>query len=274
MALFSNTLAVVRQYLSSAVGDLILSTAGTPLSTTLYTDSTLLRADDYYNDQHYRAYCYSGTAIGQEREVYDWVFANRNLIFTPAFSPTIAENDTFELHHIFTEKEYRRAINLAIESLAGKYLVDIIDDTTIGDTTAMTATLWEYALPTSLLYLTKVTEEHEVDGEVFYDEDVIDPRNWSIIKAYPPYLKLDRRYYTPTAGKDLRLEGQGTQPLVTGDTDVIYLPPDWVVQKAITFLPQNKIQSNDLDATYRQAIILSAREPRVYPDPRAQRIVE
>lgn len=267
---------MIRQYLSSAVGDLILSTAGTPLSSTLYTDSSLLQADDYYNHKHYRAYCYGSTggAIGQEREVYDWVFANRNLIFTPAFSPTIVENDTFELHYIFTEGEYRRAINLAIEALAGKYLVDIIDDTTIGDTTAMTATIWEYELPTSLLYLTKVTEEHEVGGDEFYNEDVIDSRNWSIIKAYPPYLKLDKRYYTPTAGKTLRLEGQGTQPLVTGDTDVIYLPPEWVVAKAITFLPQNKIQSNNLDATYRQALVLSAREPRVWPDPRSQRIVE
>lgn len=274
MALFSNQLSVIRQYVSSAVGDLILSTAGTPLSTTLYTDSTLLKADDYYNNKHYRAYCYNGTAKGQEREVYDWVFANRNLIFTPPFSPTIADGDTFELHHIFTEGDYRRAINLAIEALAGKYLVNIIDDTTIGDGTTMTATLWEYALPTSLLYLTKVTEEHEVGGDEFYNEDVIDSRNWSIIKAFPPMLKLDKRYYTPTAGKTLRLEGQGTQPIVTGDTDVIYLPPDWLVQKAITFLPQNRIQSNDLDATYRQAMILSSVMPRNWPDPRAQRIVE
>ncbi len=270
MALFSNQLSVIRQYLSSAVGDLILSTATTPLSTQHYTDSMLTKADDYYNENFYKAYCYSGTAIGQEREVYDWVYDNRNLLFNPAFNPTIADGDLFELHHIFDEKEYRRAINLAIEELAGKYLVDIIDDTTI----TLVADTYEYALPTSLLYLTKVTTEHEVDGDIFYDFDVIDSRDWSIIKAYPPYLKLRKGRYSITADKDLRLEGQGTQPIVTGDTDVIYLPPSWLIQKAITFLPQNKIQSNELDATYRQALVISAREPRVYPNPRAQRIVE
>ncbi len=114
----------------------------------------------------------------------------------------------------------------------------------------------------------------EAAGDIFYDTGVIDSRNWSIIKAYPPYLKLRKSYYSITADKDLRLEGQGTQPIVDDDTDVIYLPPAWVVQKAITFLPQSKIQSNVLDATYRQALILSADEPRVYPNPRAQRIVE
>jgi len=139
----------------------------------------------------------------------------------------------------------------------------------------MVATTYEYLLPTSMLYLTKVTEEHEVDGDVFYDEDVVDPRDWSIIKAYPPYLKLDRQHYTPTAGKDLRLEGQGTQPIVDDDTDVIYLPPNWVVQKAITCLPENKIQSNNLGATLARAErFIRENKPRVYPNPRAQRIVE
>lgn len=275
MALFSNTLAVIRQYLSSQVGDLILSTAAEPLASTHYTDSALLKGDDYYNDHHYRGYCYSGTnLVGQEREVHDWVYANRLIIFTPPFTALIVAGDLFELHHIFTEKEYRRAINLAIESLAGKYLVDIIDETMPTGGAGLVADTYEYELPTSFLYLTKVTTEHEATGGKFYESGVIDPRDWSIIKAYPPILKLRKGYYSITAGKDLRLEGQGTQPLVTGDTDVIYLPPDWLVQKAITYLSQEKIQSNKLDATYRQAMVLSAKEPRNWPDPRAQRIVE
>ena len=256
--------------MSSQVGDLILSTAATPLGSTYYVDSLLLKAEDYYNEHQYTAYCYSGTAIGQERKVYDWVYANRTLTFNPEFSPALVEDDAFELHYIFTEVEYRRAINLAIEALAGKYLVDIIDDTTI----TLVADTYEYLLPTSMLYLTKVTTEHDAAGDIFYDTDVVDSRDWSIIKAYPPYLKLRYGYYSITADKDLRLEGQGTQPLVDDDTDVIYLPPDWLVQKAITFLPQGKIQSNELDATYRQALILSAKEPRVWPNPRAQRVVE
>lgn len=125
-----------------------------------------------------------------------------------------------------------------------------------------------------MLYLYQVTTENAVGDDEFRAEDVVDPRIWSIMPAYPPQLKLDENRYSITANKDLRLEGQGTQPIVDDDTDVIYLPPDWLVQKAITFLPQGKIQSNKLDETYRRALAISAKEPRNWPHPRAQRIVE
>lgn len=271
MALFSNTLQVMRHYLSNAVGDLIYGQAGTTGATTQKIYAPFLwKADDYYNEQQYEAYVYAGTNIGVTKRVTDWVLSTYLLTVHSVYADACDATSYIELHRIFSEDDYRKAINLAIEALAGEYLVDIIDDTTI----TLVADTYEYALPTSMLYLYKVTTEHDAAGDIFYDEDVIDPRDWSIIKAYPPKLKLRKNYYSITADKDLRLEGQGTQPIVDGDTDVIYLPTDWVVQKAITFLPQNKIQSSELDATYRQAVALSAREPRVYPNPRAQRIVE
>ena len=111
-------------------------------------------------------------------------------------------------------------------------------------------------------------------GSVWEVEDAIDPRDWSIIPSYAPKLKLHEDYYSITAGKYLRLEGQGTQPIVDDDTDIIYLPPDWLIQKAITFLPQNKIQSNKLDEVYRRALIISAKGPTALPNPWAKRIVE
>jgi len=270
MALYSNTLSVIRQYVGSAVGDLILSTAATPCDGTVYSDTMLRKGNDYYNEHGYKCYCYEGSAIEQEREVYDFVSSGSTVTFAPAFSPVIASGDKFELCHIFTEDEKRKAINLAIESLAGKYLVDIKDETTI----PLEAGTYEYALPTSMLYLERVTTESATASGTFEWAAVVDPRDYRIIKAYPPKLKLHEDRYSVTAGKDLRLEGQGAQPLVDDDTDVIYLPPDWLVQKAITFLPQGKIQSNKLDATYRQALVLSTKEPRNWPPPRAQRIVE
>ena len=187
-----------------------------------------------------------------------------------AYSVACDATSYIELHRIFTTDEYNKAINLAIEALAGKYLVDIIDDTTI----TLATDTYEYALPTSMLYLYKVTTEDKVAGDIFYEKDEIDPRDWSIMKSYPPQLKLRYGYYSITAGKDLRLEGQGTQPTVSANTDVIYLPPDWVVQKAITFLPVAKIQSGGLDQIYAQAMVASAREPRNWANPRAQAIVE
>lgn len=271
MALFSNVYSVIRQYLSMAVGDLISGTADSGTTTTLV--STLLRkADDYYNEHKYRCYIYGGTNIGEEREVSDWTLTSpaNTLTLAPAYTAAIDNTSTYELHYIFTEDEYRKAVNMAIEALAGKYLINLTDDTTI----TLVADTWEYALPTSFLYLYNVVTEEDVAGDVFEAKDEVDSRDYSIIRSYPPYLKLHEDLYTITAGKDLRLEGQGTQAIVTADTSVIYLPPFWVVQKAITFLPKNKIQSNKLDDTYRQALLLSAKEPRNWPHPKAKQIVE
>ncbi len=271
MALFSNTLQVLRHYLSNSVSDLIYGQAGTTGATTTKSYLTFLyQADDYYQEHKYEAYVYAGTNIGLTRRATDWDLTTKLLTIHTAYAAACDATSYVELHRIFSEDDYRKAINLAIEALAGKYLVDIIDDTTI----TLVADTYEYALPTSMLYLTKVTTEHEAAGDIFYDTGVIDSRDWSIIKAYPPYLKLRKGYYSITADKDLRLEGQGTQPLVDNDTDVIYLPPNWLVQKAITFLPLSKIQSGKLDNTYRQALILSAEEPHIYPNPRSQAVVE
>jgi len=272
MALFSNSLAVIRHYLSGACGDLLFGQCGTTGATTQIIHAPFLwQPTDYYNDHKYEVYVYAGTNIGVTKRVTDWTLSTTHLLTVHSVYDAACDATSYvELHRIFSEDDYRKAINLAIESLAGKYLVDIIDDTTI----TLVADTYEYALPTSMLYLTKVTTEHDVAGDIFYDTDVVDTRDWSIIKAYPPYLKLRYGYYSITAGKDLRLEGQGTQPIVDDDTDVIYLPPDWLVAKAITMLPSNKIQSNQLDEVYRRALITSAREPRVYPNPRAQHIVE
>ena len=271
MALFSNTLASVRQYLSSTVGDLIMGTFDSG-DTNNAVDTMLIKGDDYYNEHHYRCYIYAGTNIGEEREVSDWVNFTNQLTFTPGFTDSVDTTTNYELHYIFTEDEYRKAINMAIESIAGKYLVNLKDETTI----TLVADTYEYELPLSFLYLYSVITEDSVDTDVYNEEDEIDPRDWDIIKSYPPKLKLNENRYSITAGRDLRLEGQGTQAKVTSDTDAIYIPPDWLIQKAITFLPKGKIQSNKLDTTYQQAreYLLLQKEPRSWPDPEAKAIVE
>ena len=269
MALYSNSLAVIRQYLSSTIGDLITGTFDS--GDTNHAVDTMLRKDeDYYNKYGYECYIYSGTNIGEAREVSDWQLGTHTLTFDPGFTDSVDTTSLYELHHRFTESEYRKAINLAIESIAGKYLIDLKDETTI----TLVADTYEYAMPTSFLYLTRVITEDSVDTDVYEGSNEIDPRDWDIIKSYPPYLKLHEQRYSITAGRDLRLEGQGTQAIVDGDADVINIPPDWLVQKAITFLPKGKIQSNKLDATYQQALILAAKEPRAWPNPCARRIVE
>ena len=273
MALYSSALSTIRQYLSAAVGDLIESTAGgTPTSTT-YVDTKLRQADDYYNNHKYKGYCYYGTAIGQEREVKDWTLTSpaNTLTLDPAFSPAIAVGDKFELHRIFTEDELRKAINLAIESLAdGKYLIDKIDASTV-----LVADTYEYTLPTDMSYVHKITTEETAGGDKFPAWAEIDPRNWMLIS--PRKVKLHESYYSVSAGKDLRIEGQGRQATLTTDTGVCYLPPHLIIAEAILRLPQSKIESNKLGGVYAQARLNAdyyRRTERNYPHPQARRVVE
>ncbi len=268
MALYSNTLQVLRHYLASAVNDLLYGQAGTTGATTTKNYLTFLyQADDYYQEHKYEAYVYLGTNIGLTRRATDWDLSGKLLTIHTAYPAACDATSYVELHHIFLEDEYRKAINLAIESLKENYLIDKIDETT-----TLVASTYEYTLPSDMLYVHKVTTEMTADTGTFREINDIDPRDWDIIS--PRTLKLRYGYYSPTAGKDLRIEGQGVQPKLTSDTDVCHLPPDWLVQKAITFLPQNKIQDNGLDATYRQAILSSIREPRINPNPRGIRVIE
>jgi len=275
MALFSNTTAVIRHYVSSAVGDLIYGVCGATGATTSKIHAPFLwRADDYYNNHSYSVYVYAGTNIGEARSVKDWVNTGNLLeIQTPVYDNACDATSYIELHYKFTADDYLKAINLVIEAAAGKYLIDLKIEG--GDTDAITlvADTYEYELPLSLLYLYQVTTEDEVDGGEYFNADIIDPRFWSIIKSYPPKLKLDKAYYSVTADKDLRLEGQGSQPIVDDDTDVIYLDPKWLVKAAIGCLPYSKIQAQHLEALYNEGRVALENPPRNYPNPRARSVI-
>lgn len=267
MSLYSNQLKIIRQYLKSQVGDLILSTAGTPVSSTTYVDTSLRKGADYYNNHGYRGYCYSGSAIGQERDVSDFATVG-SVTFAPAFSPALVAEDLFELSRIFTADECKKAINMAIEHIAEQYLIDVKDSTAI----TLVADTYEYSLPASFVSVHRIITEDSVDSGTFEKEDVIDFRDWDLIPSYK--LKLDENQYSISAGKDLQIEAKARQATVDADTDVIYLPPSWIIQKAITFLPMAKIQSNALENTYKSALQLSAKEPRNWPEPLSRRVVE
>jgi len=268
MGIPSNPLSTVRQQLSGVVGDLILGTFASGSGTT-GVHTMLRKGNDYYNEHHYRCYIFAGAGIGEEREVSDWDLATHTLTFDPTFVATIGATSQYELHHIFTEAEYRRAINAAIQSLYGnRYVLDMIDTNTI----TLVADIYEYTLLDGMDFVHRIITEDTADSGEFNVSAEIDPRNWELIS--PRKVKLDDARYSITAGLDLRVEGQGAHPTVDDDADDIQIPLDWVVNKAITMLPSNKIQSNKLDEVYRRALIMSANEPRCWPNPRARRVIE
>ena len=121
--------------------------------------------------------------------------------------------------------------------------------------------------------ITAVADETAGGGR-FLTQDAIDTRNWDVIPSYAPKLKLNENTYSVNEDLYLRIEGQGSQDVVSADTDLIYLPPDWLVQKAITYLPQNKIQANHLDEVYRRALLISTREPHNPPNPFSKQVTE
>jgi len=265
---FSNPLYTIRHYLASSVDDLLAGVCGTTGATTTKIYAPFLwQPNDYYNNNYYEVYVYLGTNIGVTKRATDWVLGDFLLTVHSAYSAACDATSYIELHHIFTTDEYNKAINLAIESIADNYLIDKIDETV-----TLVADTYEYTVPSGIDRIHRIITEDTADTGDYYESNEIDPRDWSLIS--PRTLKLRYGYYGITAGKDLRIEGQGRQDTVSENTDVIYLPPDWLVQKAITFLPQNKIQSNNLSDTYKVALALSSKEPRRWANPRSQKVID
>lgn len=276
MAFYSTTLAVMRQRLSSAVGDLIMGTFNTGTTST-GVDGALYNpkwANDYFNNHGYKAYIYQGTYIGYETWISDWDLATTTLTFSPAFSTAVDATSKYELHRVFTEDDYRKAINGAIEFLADDYLLDAV----YVNTTLATET-YEYAMPisTEFQYVHRITKETASGGAVFADVYMINPDFYKFtLVGDASYLKFDEgKYKIPSgdSGKDLRIEGQKRQAALTSDTSICYLPPDFIIAKAITLLPYEKIQSNNLDRTLEIAINSIGNIPYRTPYPSSKRVV-
>lgn len=266
--MYSNTLSVIRQHLLSSVGDLLKGQCGTTGATTSKIYAPFLwQANDYYSDHKYHAYVYLGKNIGVDKRAKGWALSSFLLEVHSAYDAACDATSYIELHRIFVVDELHSAINQAINAMGDKYVLPFTDETIV-----LVADIHEYSLPSDVTHITRITTEDSADSGTFENEDEIDFRDWRLIS--PRKLKLDENRYSITAGKDLRIEGYKTQATVSADTDVINIPPAWLVQKAITFLPMNKISSNNLLATYRAAFELSAREPRSHPAPQHRRVVE
>jgi len=121
--------------------------------------------------------------------------------------------------------------------------------------------------------ITAVANEDVGDGK-FEDADEVDPRDYSILGAYPPKIKFHEDHYNVVGDLRIRLEGHGSQDAVTADTDAIYLPTDWVVWRAITHLPMSKLESGSLLNTFKLAMDNSRDVPFVAHHPNAKQVCE
>lgn len=115
--------------------------------------------------------------------------------------------------------------------------------------------------------------EQSGDGK-FPPENILDGRDWTILKPYAPKLRLVEGHYTVVEDLRLRLEYVGIQDNISSDTDTIMLPPDEFVEVAATFLPFSKIESNNLAAVFDKCLKTRARveaRPPMYPPANAKK---
>jgi len=122
--------------------------------------------------------------------------------------------------------------------------------------------------------ITDVDRTENAGDNTFPPENVLDPRDWRVIRAYAPKLVLAEDYYEVTPDLRLRLEYQGIQDNVTSDTDTIMIPPDEFCEVAATYLPFSKIESNNLVAVFNRCLETRARveqRPPMQPYPNARK---
>jgi len=124
--------------------------------------------------------------------------------------------------------------------------------------------------------VTAVDYETAGDGK-FPLGNVVDPRDYTILKAYVPKIKFDERHYNVVEDLRIKLEYQGSQAAVTADTDNIFLPPHELTEVAATFLPFSKIESNNLTAKFNQCLRTRDRvlaRPPVHPYANSVSVIE
>jgi len=350
---FSTTEAIMRQRLSRMMDDCILAT----VSAADKSDITLATTDppqyyskpnDFFNEQWFEVYTYAGINIGATRIADDWDLTSHVLSVTPEAAANYTTASKLELHHIFYVSELRDAMNQAIGFYARRYLLDLDDSTTItltrterNDVSGSYISTYEYALPTTCLWLNRVTTEgrvkgvkltgtisdaltlgetvtgstseatglvsysgatyirvREVDGTfvvgetatggtseetcstitavdyepagdaTFPEENVVDPRDWRILRPYAPKIKFDENQYLVIPDLRIKTEFQAIQDEVTADTDTIMIDPSEFVEVAATFLAFSKIESNNLTAKFNQCLETRARvtaRPPMHP---------
>lgn len=124
--------------------------------------------------------------------------------------------------------------------------------------------------------ITAVDDETAGDGK-FPLKNIVDPRDYTILKAYAPKIKFHEEHYNVVEDLRIKLEYQGSQAAIDSDTDNIFLPPNELIEVAATFLPFSKIESNNLAAVFDKCLKTRARveaRPPVQPYGNSRRVIE
>ena len=134
--------------------------------------------------------------------------------------------------------------------------------------------IYEYPIPTGFYTIETITPESSTLGQ-FNIADRLDPKRWQILGAGTKKIWFKDAL---TAGRKLRLEGQGSPGQLTLDADTTEVPMSYVVQQAKAILHQGRITGTGgvaerHDLQMRLAQSLAERERRdLLVSPRGQKV--
>ena len=234
MGVYSKYLYQLAQSVAYSLDDCRVVTAEANSTNTKFICSYLTEANDHFNGWDLRIFV--GTNAGQTRKVSDFFNANTTVLVAPAFTSALATNSQGEFHRLFSYEQYKDAINRAIEMAKNDYLVDKIDETV-----ALVTDTYEYTIPSGFRYICGIWLEDNVDANTYYDSGFLDPNHYTVV----PYnstankLKFHDNSYPIGASintRNLRIIGLATQNVLSNDSDVCELPPEYVIQQARALL--------------------------------------
>lgn len=222
-------------------------------------DDSRNEKNDFFNSLspkpflHIRTTTDAAAPQGEEGEITD--FENTGGIVTvgAALGGVTGVGDTYAIILGYSWAEIVEAINQSIDMIAEEALVWKVDEASV----TLVADQYEYELPTSFMYLNRVTQA-DSDGN-FYDDQCIPTDQWSIVHAATPLLKLhtfpredktEKHYYGAywaessafVAGSLLRLEGLASPATLSTDAATCPVSPAFVCAQAAALLHGSRIE--------------------------------
>lgn len=243
MALYSKTLTQLRHELAKLVDDYVVGTSDTNSSTTSIVDTELgMYVADHFNGFEVCGYGLTGAPVST---VTDFAVAAGvgTLTLVPAMTGMTSAK-TYELHDPgkrWSKAQYDAAINMAINNLSQVILLDKIDETL-----DLVASTFEYSLPTGFVSVSAVYMETSTANK--WEADQIPHRLWKLVNKATPIISFDTRDWAPTAGRGLRLIGQGRQAELSAESDTCTLPTHVVLTLAHAYLLRTKEKYGEAQA--------------------------
>jgi hypothetical protein len=266
-------------FYENSLADLIIMTLDLPLqdywggTATGGTTSTIIDTSRYERDNYFtnlnpkpRIRIVSTTdgaaPKGEEREITYWVQNTGTFTASPVFTAAPASGDKYVVLSKYRWDDIKIAINMAIDSVSKKALIDKVDETI-----TFQSDTYEYVLPDGFTHIYRISQE-DSDGHYPYH---VPPDQYRLLRSSTPRLKLsvfpdDGKvagvYHgnlwvdnNLSDGKHVRIEGFARQPRLVEDDDICYLNPNYIVYKAAEYIHSSKVvnPTSDYDAHRTQA---------------------